>query len=130
MKKNDKTLPEMLFIMAVWGILVQIVLLVGFQGDVYNAIGLWSGIAVAGGMAIHMKRAIEDALDLGGEAMAKKLRADSIKRMAVAGIVIAIVFYFKLGNPLTVLLGIFALKISAYAQPVVHKIFQKWRKGG
>ena len=126
--KKDNTLLEMLVGIIIWGLLVQIILLVGFKDYLYNAIGLWSGIAVAGGMAIHMKRSIEDALDLGGEAVRKKVRADSAKRMGMAGIVIGIVFYLGVGNPLTVLAGIFSLKISAYTQPYMHKKFQKFQK--
>lgn len=126
--KKDNTLLEMLVGIIIWGLLVQIVLFAGFKNYLYNAIGLWCGIAVAGGMAIHMKRTIEDALDLGGPDVYKKVRGDSSKRMGMAGIVIGIVFFLGIGNPLTVLLGIFSLKISAYAQPCMHKIFQKFQK--
>lgn len=130
MKKKDNTLLEMLAAIFVWGILTQIVLLIAFRNHLYNAVGLWTGVVLSFGMAIHMKRTIEDAIDIGGEAADKKMRADSAKRMVIAAIIIAVVFYFKLGNPLTVLLGIFALKISAYAQPVVNTIFKNLSKGG
>lgn len=126
--KKDNTLLEMLVGIIIWGLLVQIVLLVGFKNYLYNAIGLWCGIVVAGGMAIHMKRTIEDALDLGGPDVYDKVRKDSAKRMGMAAIVMAIVFYLGVGNPLTVLAGIFSLKISAYTQPYMHKIFQKIQK--
>lgn len=123
-KKKDNTLLEMLVGIIIWGILSQIVLCIFFGNYLYNAIGLWCGIVVAGGMAIHMKRSIEDAYDLQVD-IGKQIRADSIKRMMVAAIVIGIVFYFEAGNPLTVLVGIFSLKISAYAQPYMHKILSK-----
>lgn len=125
-KKKDNTLLEMLVAMMIWGILSQIVLLIFFENRIYNAIGLWCGVIVAGGMATHMKRSIEDAYDLQGD-VGKQIQADSIKRMLVAAVVIGTVFYFKAGNPLTVLVGIMSLKIAAYAQPLVHKIL---RKGG
>lgn len=123
--KKDNTLLEMLVGIIIWGLLAQIVLLMVFEDYLYNAIGLWCGVVVAGGMAIHMKRSIEDAYDLYGSDIGKQIRADSIKRMSVATIVIGVVFYFQAGNPLTVLVGIFSLKISAYAQPYMHKIFTK-----
>lgn len=121
--KKDNTLLEMLAAIGIWGVLIQIVLFIGFKSYLYNAIGLWSGIVISAGMAIHMKRGIEDALDIGGDAADKKLRADAAKRMGMTAIVLAGIFYFQIGNPLTVLLGILALKISAYAQPVVHKVY-------
>lgn len=123
-KKKDNTLLEMLVGIIIWGILSQVVLGIFFGNYLYNAIGLWCGIVVAGGMAIHMKRSIEDAYDLQVD-IGKQIRADSIKRMMVAAIVIGVVFYFEAGNPLTVLVGIFSLKISAYTQPYMHKIFSK-----
>lgn len=126
--KKDNTLLEMLVGIIVWGVLVQLVLLLAFKDYLYNAIGLWCGIAVAAGMAIHMKRSIEDILDLGGPFVEKNYRADAAKRMGMAAIVIGIVFYLGVGNPLTVLAGIFSLKISAYSQPYMHKIFQKFQK--
>lgn len=125
-KKKDNTLLEMLVGIIIWGILSQIVLLIFFENYLYNAVGLWCGIVVAGGMAIHMKRSIEDAYDMQVD-IGKQIRADSIKRMCVAAIVIGAVFYFEAGNPLTVLVGIMSLKISAYAQPYMHKLL---RKGG
>ena len=123
-KKKDNTLLEMLVSIIIWGMLAQIILLLFFDKYLYNAVGLWCGIVVAGGMAIHIKRSIEDAYDLQVD-MGKQIRADSIKRMMVAAIVIGVVFYFEAGNPLTVLVGIFSLKISAYTQPYMHKIFSK-----
>ena len=125
-KKKDNTLLEMLVGIIIWGILSQIVLCIFFENYLYNAVGLWCGIVVAGGMAIHMKRSIEDAYDLQVD-IGKQIRADSIKRMLAAAVVIGTVFYFEAGNPLTVLVGIMSLKISAYAQPYMHK---KISKGG
>lgn len=126
--KKDNTLLEMLVGIIIWGLFVQAALLIAFKDYLYNAIGLWCGIAVAVGMAIHMKRSIEDILDLGGPFADKTFRAGVAKRMSMAALVIGIVFYFGWGNPLTVLAGIFSLKISAYSQPYMHKIFQKFQK--
>lgn len=127
-KKKDKTLKEMIIGMGCWGIMVQILLLVFFENVLYNSAGLWCGIAVSVGMAIHMKDSIEEALNYTEDAAPKKMQADSMKRMTFAAIAIGLVFYLKLGNPLTVLAGVFALKISAYVQPLMHKFFQKNKK--
>lgn len=126
--KTKETLFEMLVGIIIWGLLVQIVLLVGFKDYLYNAIGLWCGVAVSVVWAIHLKRSIDEIVYYAGTFAEREYRAGAGKRMALAVIVIGLVFYFELGNPLTVLLGVFSLKISAYSQPYMHKIIQKFQK--
>lgn len=123
MKKNS-TLTELLIGIAVIGILSQAVCLV-FQNRVYNAVGLWVGVLISGGMAIHMQRSIEDGLDLMGESGVKHMQKASALRMLVACAVMAIVLYKGWGNPITLLVGVMALKVGAYMQPLVHKILIK-----
>ena len=127
MEKNN-TLFEMIVGIIIWGMLAQVVLLIGFKDYLYNAIGLWCGIAVSVGWAIHLKRSIDEVVYLAGEYAEREYRSSAAKRMGIAAIVIGVVFYKGWANPLTVLVGIFALKISAYAQPSVHKVFQKFQK--
>ena len=127
-KEKDSTLSEMIIGMLCWGIIVQSLLLVFFENVVYNAAGLWCGIVISIVMAFHMKRSIEDSLDYTGDYAQKKMQGDSVKRMTLAAVAIGVVFYLKIGNPLTVLAGIFALKISAYTQPLMHKMIQKIKK--
>ena len=127
MKKND-ILTELLAGIISLGILTQIVMLIAFKNYLYNAIGLWAGIGVACFMAIHLKRSIEDELDLGEEGAMKHARTAYATRTLITFIVLGVVIYFKLGNPFTVVLGIFPLKLSAYLQPLIHKVFLKFVK--
>jgi FtsH-binding integral membrane protein len=127
-KKKDSTLSEMIIGMICWGIIIQILLLVFFENILYNAIGLWCGVVISIAMAVHMRESIEEALNYTEKYAKKKMQADSAKRMTLAAIVMGVVFYLKIGNPLTVLAGIFALKVSAYAQPLMHKMIQKIKK--
>lgn len=129
MKKNS-TLIELLMGLLVVGILGQLVCLLFFEQKIYNSVGLWTGIAVAAGMAIHMQRSIEDGLDIMGENGAKYMQRASVKRMLLACGVMAIVLYFDWGNPITLLVGVMALKLAAYMQPFTHRVLQKMRKGG
>ena len=59
--KKDKTLTELIVGIIFLGAVVQIIILIAFQNDLYNAAGLWSGIVIGIGMAVHMKHSIEDA---------------------------------------------------------------------
>lgn len=129
MKKNS-TLIELLMGILVVGIVSQLLCLIFFTQHVYNAVGLWTGVAVAAGMAVHMQRSIEDGLDLMGDSGVKHMQKASVTRMLVACVVMAIVMYYNWGNPLTLLLGVMALKLAAYLQPFMHRVLEKISKGG
>ena len=124
MKKN-KILLELLIGIVLMGILIQIICIVVSKDYLYNAIGLWSGVAIACFMAIHMKRSIEDVLDLGEEGGVKRMRSTYLVRMTIVAIVMGVVIYFNLGNPITMLFGVLTLKIAAYLQPYMHKILKR-----
>ena len=130
MKKNN-ILIELLSGILFLGVFIQVICCFVVERQLYNAIGLWAGIAIACFMVIHMKRSIEDVLDIGEEGAVKYARNAYIFRTIIALVVIGIVVIFKLGNPITLVMGIFPLKISAYLQPYIHKIFLWFsRKGG
>lgn len=121
--KKENLLMELLTGIFVLGVLIQLICIMAFDNDFYNAVGLWAGIAVAMFMAIHMKRSIEDMLDLGEEVAEKYARSSYAKRTIIALVMIAIVVIFDLGNPIALVIGIFPLKLSAYLQPWIHKVF-------
>ena len=123
--KKDNTLTELIIGIILFGVVEQIVCLIISKDYLYNAVGLWSGIIVAIGMAVHLKRSIEDALDFGEEGAAKHIRKSYAVRMITAFLVMGVVVYFDLGNPLTLLAGVIPLKISSYLQPHMHKVLSK-----
>ena len=125
--KKDNTLKELVTGIILIGVIEQIVSLFLSKNYLYNAVGLWAGIAIATGMAIHMKRSIEDALDFGEEGAVKQIRKSYAARMTGAFLVMAVVIYFDLGNPLALLAGLIPLKISAYLQPHMHKLFLRFK---
>lgn len=129
MKKNS-TLKELLIGIFIVGILTQIVCLIFLKRHLYHAVGLWAGILISVGMTIHMQHSIEDGLDLQGDAGVKHMKKAYMMRTMVACVVIAIILYFGWGNPLTIIVGITALKVAVYLQPLVHKALEKRRKGG
>ncbi len=122
MKKNN-ILAELLSGILFLGILIQVICIFVAQNDLYNAIGLWVGIAIACFMAVHIKYSLEDAIEMGEDGAVKHARNAYVVRTIVAMIAIVIVVLFKLGNPITLVIGIFPLKLSAYLQPHIHKLF-------
>ncbi len=132
MKKNQ-TLLELLAGIIVLGVVIQIVCLIVSKNYLYDAIGLWSGVGICGVSAVHMQRSIEDAVDLGEAGATKHVRLGYATRMVVTLLLAGAVIYFRIGNYVTLLIGVFPLKLAAYLQPVTHKLFQKIqhvRKGG
>lgn len=123
--KKDNTFRNLIFGIVGLGILIQIVLFIVADDILYQASGLWMGIFISCACAFHMKRSIEDALDLGEDGAIKHTRIAYATRMVIAAIVIVIFLVKNLGNPLTLLIGLFPLKISAYLQPVIAKLLDK-----
>lgn len=131
MKKNE-TLVQLLVGIISIGIVAQIILLLFFERHLYHAIGLWCGIGVAVFSAIQIKRSAEDALDYGPDAEGYT-RRQYVLRMLIAGIVIGVVLYLGYGNPITILVGVSSLQLSAFFQPITEKILKKLgqtKKGG
>ena len=127
MKKNN-TLFELLMGIIFSSVVIQVIVVIISKNYLYNAIGLWSGTAIACFMAIHMKRSIEDVLDLGEESGVKRMRSTYLVRMTIVAIAMGVVICFNLGNPITMLFGALTLKIAAYLQPYMHKVLQCLRK--
>ncbi len=126
--KKENTLFELLIGIILSGVISQVAVAIILKDYLYNAIGLWSGVAIACFMAIHMKRSIEDVLDLGEEGGVKHMRSTYLVRMTIVVIAMGIVICFNLGNPITMLFGALTLKIAAYLQPSMHKLFQCFKK--
>ena len=93
--KKENTLLELLVGIIFSSVVIQVVVAIISKNYLYNAIGLWSGVAIACFMAIHMKRSIEDVLDLGEEGGTKHMRSTYLVRMTIVAIVMGVVIGFK-----------------------------------
>ena len=126
--KRNQTLLELLAGIVGLALIVQIIHLIIEKNWIYNSVGLWAGAIVACFWAIHLSRSLEDSLDLGEAAAKKKAVQGYIFRMVISLITLGIVIYFRLGNLVDVIIGVFLLKFSAYIQPFTHKLFLKLEK--
>lgn len=125
---KNSTLKELLIGIGIVGIVSQILCLILFDRHLYHAIGLWTGIGISFVITIHMQRSIEDGLDIAGDAGVKHMKTAYLLRTGISVLVMATVMYYGWGNPLTILLGIMALKIAVYLQPVMHKVLEKQKE--
>lgn len=127
MKRLNQALPNLVIGILIYGLLVELVG-VWFVNDKFKyTTGLFIGIGCAVGMAIHIAMIIEESVRI-GEGHEKYLSFKSVMRYLVLCAIIITMTYCKLGNMFTALIGILGLKVSAYAQPLLDKIFNLYKQ--
>lgn len=113
--------------MVLLGLIVQIILFF-FPNLLYNSSGLWIGVLVGIALSIHMRVSLETAVEQDEEGAVKYMRSRYLIRYVAAAVVLCAVLYLDLGNIITLLIGLMSFKLSAYAQPVIHKLTDKLTK--
>lgn len=124
-RNGDNTQRDLIAGVLIYGIIVQIILIVIRKEVLWLSIGLWIGICAACLMTLHMKRSIEEALDLGESGALSHIRKTYIIRLVVFIAVVGLTFFFQIGSILTLFIGTMGLKVSAYLQPYINKLFSK-----
>ena len=119
-------LDELLVGILFFGLLCQILIIIFLDGSGgYYSVGLWIGVALALAGALHMTWSLDKALDIEPEGAIRKMRSYSLLRYAAVLIVLGVLMILNTASPLTAFLGLMGLKVSAYLQPVCHRIFVK-----
>ena len=126
LKRLNKVLPELVYGILLYGMAAQLTGVWLVNDKLQYSTGLWIGVLLAAGMAIHMAVVLEDAVSTGSSQ--GKLISMSLLRYVVVVLVFFCVMKFRLGNPIAAFIGVMGLKIAAYMQPSIHKIIIK-RKG-
>ena len=124
-KNINETLKEMLVGILFWGILGQAVPIWFITDKANYSIGLWIGVLLAAGCAIHMYKTLENALSLDEKGAQKTSVTGSAVRYMVILIIMGLLMITEFGNPLAAFLGIMGLKAAAYLQPFIHRLFKK-----
>lgn len=85
---------------------------------------IWFGCALSLASSIHMYRSLDRAL--GSEKTAAKLIfRDYLIRYALIGVILLIIIQTGVLNPLVVFLAYMSLKVTAFIQPITHKLCNK-----
>lgn len=134
-RKINETLAELMTGIFVAGVVIQVAeLLIAavhpeFAGSVSSfVIGLWIGIATALGLAVHMYRSIDRALEMASGDAESYMRKAYLLRTAAILVVAALVHFLKLGYVMAAFLGMLCLKFGAFLQPLMHKLWKKFQK--
>lgn len=127
LKRINDVLPELILGIFVYGLVIQLTGVWFVEDKLRYSIGLWMGVAIAIGMAINMAIVIRDSIDLAAEKQARiHTTLYSLLRYVVVVILFLVVVYFKLGNVITMFVGVMGLKAAAYVQPFTHKILNRF----
>ncbi len=122
LKRINPALPELVIGIIIYGVVVQLAGMWFVSDKQQYTMGLWIGILLAIGMAVNMAIVILDAVD-GMASTGNPVRTgfwSVLRYVVVVGAFVA-AWYFEVGNPLVMFLGVMGLKVSAYLQPMFHK---------
>lgn len=125
-KKIDPTLFELCLGILAYGVIFEIVLLL-FSREIAYSLGLLIGVALALAGAVHMWWSLNRGLDLPEKEAVKSLSIHNIIRYLVLAAVLALLIGTKLANPIFTFAGYMGMKVSAYLNPLIHKL--RVRKG-
>ena len=135
-RKINPTMVELVIGIGAYGIVVLILMTIlelcfGVIGQVFNdgflfvIIGFLLGIGISIVLVLLMTRTIENIVYGGGYDAKKQSIIGSIVRSGIVIAAIVILLITHIGNVFALLFGLFGLKVSAYLQPITHKIKKK-----
>lgn len=126
LRRINEALPGLVAGIVLYGVVVELAGVWFVDDKLHYSVGLWYGIAIAVGMAINLATVIFDAVALGDSAHAnRRIIAKSLLRYVVVAVLFFLLGLFDIGNILMAFLGVLGLKVSAYLQPLLHKIADK-----
>ena len=125
LRKLDRTMLELETGILVSAIFCQLVGLMFPMSQERYAVGLWSGILLAGIAAFHMWHSLKKAFLCDEKSAAKIVAGGYIIRYLTAGVFLFVLFYTDAGYVLAGFLGVMGLKLGAYLQPLTHKFYNR-----
>lgn len=128
LRRLNDALPGLIAGILVYGVAVELVGVWFVDDKLRYTTGLIIGIALACGMAVNMAVVLVDAVDTyGAEGAQRRIVMKSVLRYIVVVAVFFIMLKWRLGNPIVAFIGVLGLKVSAYLQPLGHKLISRMR---
>lgn len=135
-RKINPTMVSLIVLELIYG-LIGIVIISGLHfvfgvaekifGDkyIYIIIGFLIGILMSIILVILMARTVENMLSIGDNGAVKEGVIGALIRAAIVIAVIVLLLVTHVGNVISMLIGLFGLKLSAYIQPIADKYIKK-----
>ena len=115
LRRLNDALPGLVATIIGYGLVIQFAGVWFVEDKAAYSIGLWYGIAIAVGLAIHIASVLWDAVSMGESKDAnRRIIAKCLLRYFVVAVLLIILGYFHFGNLFTAFLGVLGLKIGAY----------------
>jgi hypothetical protein len=124
LKRLNEALPGLLLGILIYGLLEEAIGIWFVSDKIRFTTGVLIGIGCAMGMGIHIAWILEESVRTEGTATRKMAFYSALRYVCVVLIFFAMV-YFNLGNFYAAFIGVFGLKISAYSQPLLGKLFRR-----
>ncbi|MBQ0028756.1 MAG: ATP synthase subunit I [Lachnospiraceae bacterium] len=128
-RKINETLLELLMGILLFTIACQLIGMWFVTSVAAYSIGLWLGALLAILSAIHMYWSLNRNLTLNADnekgAQAYGIRANMIRYLVIVAVFLVLCLT-DFAYPLAAFLGIMGLKIGAYVQPLMKKIYDKF----
>ena len=122
--KENHTLHEMMTGIVFVNVILAVIAC--FVNDRQQALtGVAIGLAVALVFVIHMAVTLDDALCLDEKGAVVETRKQMIIRYIFVCIVAAVSLYYKIADPIFLVISILTIKAGAYLQPTVHRILNR-----
>lgn len=126
-RKANPTLRELAAGAALWGIVLELVLVWFSKSRVSFTLSLAAGVAGAVLMAVHMYVVIEDSLELAQDDAVKHMRKGTALRI-VSAMALFVLAWRLHGSVPGMFFGLATLKLGAYTQPFLHAAKEKWKR--
>ena len=125
--QSGEVLKALIAGIIIFFVVVSIPVLIVTKNKLKGELGLLVGVLISVGMAVHMNYVSHKLLymESGHEAFAAW---SSAGRLIVAAAILLTLGFTGWLNVITAAIGVFALKISAYLQPLLIKFFSKENK--
>ena len=106
----------------IWGAVFQIPILIFLDRKGFYSLGLWLGVIASLIVAKHMEHTIGKALDAGEAGAVKQMWLGYLVRYFGMAIFLAVLGITGAADVIAAFFGLITLKLSAYIQPLTHKI--------
>ena len=121
---ND-ALPGLIVGIVFWGLICEIFGLIVVDDKANYSIGLWMGVFTAIMMSFHMAYTLNLAVECSEKDASNYATRQNILRYFLVVVILGILMFTKVGNPLAAFAGIMGIKVSAYLQPIGNKLRMK-----
>lgn len=126
--KINRMGKELLIGNIIYYIIGQIIILCVAERKFYISFGFFLGVLISNCMVIHMAVVIEQAMCFNEKGAETHVRKTTAIRMVLVMVALIIIGLTDIGNIVAAVMGVMALKVSAYLQPFTHKVLARKSK--